>query len=147
MHSHGISKRVRLSLGVAMLLAMPVCSSYSSLAIAADIKVALSGDQEVPAVKSAGTGTGTISVGADKSVSGSVTTTGIAGTMAHIHEAAAGKNGGVIIPLTKSGDTYSVPAGAKLTDAQYASYLAGNLYVNVHTAANPGGEMRAQLKP
>jgi hypothetical protein len=76
-----------------------------------------------------------------------VTTTGIAGTAAHVHEAATGKNGPVIIPLTKSGDTYTVPAGAKLTDAQFASFQAGNLYVNVHTAANPDGEMRGQLKP
>ena len=90
-----------------------------------------------------------IAIGADKSVSGSVTTTGIAGTAAHIHnhEAAAGSNGPVAIPLTKNGDSYAVPAGATLTDAQFASFKAGNLYVNVHTAANPGGELRGQLKP
>ena len=115
--------------------------------MAADVKVTLSGDQEVPPVKSAGSGTGTITIGADKSVSGSVTTTGIAATAAHIHEGAAGANGPVIIPLTKSGDTYAVPAGAKLTDAQFASFQAGKLYVNAHTAANPGGEIRGQLKP
>jgi len=40
-----------------------------------------------------------------------------------------------------------VPAGSKLTDAQYESYKAGNLYVNVHSAANKGGEIRAQIKP
>jgi hypothetical protein len=81
-------------------------------------------------------------------VSGSVTTTGVAGTMAHIHQAAAGKNGPVIVPLTKSGDsTWSVPAGAKLTDAQYEAYKAGDLYVNVHSAENKGGEIRGQLKP
>jgi hypothetical protein len=122
-------------------------ASYSSIASATEIKVILAGDQEVPPVKSAGTGTGMIIVDADKSVSGSVTTTGIAGTAAHVHEGATGKNGPVIIPLTKNGDTYAVPPGAKLTDAQFASYQAGNLYVNVHTAANPGGEIRAQLKP
>jgi len=98
-------------------------------------------------VKSAGTGTGTITVGDDKSVKGSVTTKGIAGTAAHIHEAPAGKNGPVIIPLDKDGDTYKVPANAKLTDAQFASFKAGNLYVNVHTAAHPDGELRGQLKP
>jgi hypothetical protein len=54
----------------------------------------------------------------------------------------------VIVPLTKTGDsTWSVPAGAKLTEAQYAAYKAGNLYVNVHSPTNKGGEVRAQLKP
>ena len=101
----------------------------------------------MPPVKSAATGAGTTIVGADKSVSGRVTTTGLAGTAAHIHEAAAGTNGPVIIPLTKNGDDYEVPAGARLTEAQFASFEAGNLYVNVHTAANPGGELRGQLKP
>jgi hypothetical protein len=55
---------------------------------------------------------------------------------------ATGKNGPVFIPLAKSGDTYAVPAGAKLTDAQFASFQAGTLYVNVHTAANPDGNAR-----
>ena len=123
-------------------------SAYSSLAIAKDIKVTLSGNQEVPPVTTAAAGTGTISVSADKSVSGSVTTTGVAGTMAHIHDGAPGKNGPVVIPLSKSGDgTWSVPAGAKLTDAQYKSFEAGNLYVNVHSAAHGGGELRGQIKP
>jgi hypothetical protein len=110
--------------------------------------VALSGDQEVPAVKTAASGGGTITVNADKSVSGSVTTAGVSGTMAHIHLAPAGKNGPVIVPLAKSGDnTWSVPAGATLTDAQYQAYKAGELYVNVHSAENKGGEIRGQLKP
>jgi hypothetical protein len=141
------SRQTWLPLGAALIFAISAFGSYSSVSTAADIKVTLAGDQEVPPVRSAGTGAGTITVGADKSVSGSVTTTGIAGTAAHVHEAATGKNGPVIIPLTKSGDTYTVPAGAKLTDAQFASFQAGNLYVNVHTAANPDGEMRGQLKP
>ena len=147
MHSDRISKRAWLPLGAALIFAVSAFSSYSNNAAAADIKVTLAGDQEVPPVKSAGAGTGTIIIGTDRTVSGSVTSTGIAGTAAHIHEAASGINGPVIVPLTKDGDTYGVPAGTKLTDAQYASFQAGNLYVNVHTAANPGGELRGQLKP
>ena len=112
------------------------------------IKVTLSGSQEVPPVTTSASGTGTIVVGADKSVSGSVTTTGVAGSAAHIHIGAAGKNGPVIIPLTKTADNvWSVPASAKLTDAQYESYKSGGLYVNVHSAANKGGEVRGQLNP
>jgi hypothetical protein len=147
MRSDKISSRAWLPFGAAVIFAISAFGPYSSIAAAADIKVTLAGDQEVPPVKSAGAGTGAIMIGADKSVSGSVTSTGIAGTAAHIHEAAPGKNGPVIVPLTKNGDTYAVPAGAKLTDAQFASFQAGNLYVNVHTAANPGGEIRGQLKP
>jgi hypothetical protein len=147
MHIDRIFKQAWLPLGAALIFAVSAFGPYSNIAAAADVKVTLSGDQEVPPVKSAGTGTGTITIGADKSVGGSVTTTGIIATAAHIHEGAAGANGPVIIPLSKNGDTYSVPPGAKLTDAQFASFQKGNLYVNAHTAANPGGEIRGQLKP
>jgi hypothetical protein len=105
----------------------------------------LSGSHEVPPVTTSASATGNFKVGADKSVSGSITTIGIAATAAHIHMGAAGTNGPVIIPLTKYENTFSVPAGAKLTDEQYAAYKAGKLYVNVHSNANKGGEIRAQL--
>jgi hypothetical protein len=147
MYSDQFSRQAWLPLGAALFLAIFAFGSYSSVAAAADVKVTLTGDQEVPPVKSVGTGTGTIIIGADRSVSGSVTTTGIDGTAAHIHEAATGNSGSVIIPLTKNGDTYTVPAGTKFTDVQFESFKSGNLYVNVHTVANPGGEIRGQLMP
>jgi hypothetical protein len=106
----------------------------------------LTGAEEVPPVSTSATGSGSIRVAEDGSVSGSVTTTGVAGTMAHIHQGAAGANGPVIVPLTKNGDTYSVPAGAKLNSAQMDALKSGNLYVNVHSAEHKGGEIRAQLK-
>ena len=142
------SRTARPVLSSILATAVISLATYSSFAIAEDVKVMLSGDQEVPPVKTAAKGSGTISVGADMSVSGSVTTTGVAGTMAHVHEAAAGKNGPPVLPLSKSGDsTWSVPAGKKFTEAQYKSFKAGNLYINVHSAASPGGEIRGQIKP
>lgn len=112
------------------------------------IQVSLSGAQEVPPVTTAGNGQGSITVGPDKSVSGSVTTVGVEGTMAHIHLAAAGQNGPVIVPMAKTAENvWSIPAGATLTDPQYQSFKDGNLYINVHSAANKAGEIRGQLKP
>lgn len=123
-------------------------AGYWGSALSDDIKVALSGDQEIPPVTTSASGTGTITVGADKSVSGSVTISGMSVTVAHVHEAAAGKNGPIIFPLTNASDNvWTVPAGAKLTDAQYESYKAGNLYFNIHSAAHRGGEIRGQIKP
>ena len=131
-----------------MVLAIVAFAGAGRLAFAADVNVTLSGDQVTPAVTTSASGSGTITIGDDHSVSGSVTTTGVAGTAAHIHMAAAGQNGPVIVPMTKSGDnTWTVQAGAKLTDQQYDAFKAGNLYVNVHSAAHPGGEIRGQLKP
>ena len=128
-------------LALAALLATTLGS-----ALAADLK--LTGDQEVPPNTSTSVGTGAITVAADGSVSGSVAAPGMAGMAAHIHVGAAGVNGPVIIPLTGSaGDTWTVPAGAKLTAEQLDAYKAGNLYVNIHTADHKGGELRTQLKP
>jgi hypothetical protein len=129
-------------------VAFALSGVYAIAAFGADVKVTLSGDQEVPAVKTTAAGSGTIMIGDDKSVSGSVATTGVAATMAHIHIAGAGKNGPVIVPLEKNGDNgWKVPAGAKLNDDQMKAFKAGELYVNLHSAANPGGEIRGQLKP
>lgn len=114
----------------------------------ADIAVKLTGDQEVPAVATEATGSGKIVIKPDKSVSGSVTTKGVEGTMAHIHLAGPGKNGPPIIALVKTSEnTWSVPEGAKLTDEQFQSFMAGDLYLNVHSDAHKGGEIRSQLKP
>lgn len=129
------------------LLAMSVFA-VSLTVRAEDVKVTLTGAEEVPAVTTAAKGEGTITVGKDMTVSGKVTTTGVEGVAAHIHLAEPGKNGPPVITLTKSADgTWSTPAGAKLTDEQYKAFKAGHLYVNVHSAQHKGGEIRAQLKP
>ena len=118
----------------------------SGVALGADVKVMLTGANEVPPVTTSASGDGAISIADDGSVSGSVTTKGVQGTAAHIHMAAAGNNGPVIVPFTKEGDTYKAPAGAKLNADQLKAFKSGGLYLNVHSAANPNGEIRGQLK-
>ena len=109
-------------------------------------RVVLQGSQEVPSVSTSATGSGVITVGPDRSISGSFTTSGITSTAAHVHEGARGTNGPVILPLVRTdANVWTVPAGSRLTDAQYAAHRAGNLYVNVHSAAHPNGEIRAQI--
>jgi CHRD domain len=120
-----------------------------SMSSSMEQRVELSGSNEVPAVTTAARGIAVITVMPDRSVRAEVTVSGMTPTASHIHEAAAGANGPVIVPFTKSDtdtNVFVAPAGAKLTEAQYASYKAGNLYVNVHSAKNPGGEVRGQLK-
>ena len=129
-------------------LALSACSSMPDwMPGSGAIKVNLSGAEEVPPLSVPGSGSGSFRVADDGTITGSVTTKEVQGTMAHIHQGAKGQNGPVIIPLTKSGDTYTVPPGAKLTDAQMKAFKEGNLYVNVHTARNKGGEVRGQLNP
>jgi hypothetical protein len=132
---------------LAFIASLSLAACAGTMSGGSAVSLSLSGTQEVPPISVAGSGSGSFSIGADGSVTGSVTTTGVAGTMAHIHMAARGTNGPVIVPLTKNGDTYSAPAGAKLNDAQMQAFKAGNLYVNVHTDRNKGGEVRAQLQP
>ena len=111
------------------------------------IPVRMTGAEEVPPVNTSASGSGQITVNDDRTVSGTFKTQGATITAAHIHEAAAGQNGPVIIPLTRAGDEWIVPAGAKLTEAQYAAFKAGRLYVNFHSAQHKGGEIRAQIRP
>ncbi len=110
------------------------------------ISISLTGTAEVPPVTTTATGKVNISVLPNRTVSGTIDVTGMVPTMAHIHEGAVGKNGPPIITLVKKSDkVFTVPADAKFSEAQYTSYLAGNLYVNVHSEAHPNGEIRAQL--
>ena len=118
------------------------------IASAATVHLKLMGSHETPPVKTMARGSGVIEVAADGAVSGKISTSGIKGTMAHIHEGAPGRAGPPIITLAPGPHgAWVVPAGSKLTAHQYKEFLAGDLYVNVHSAAHPGGEIRGQLKP
>jgi len=77
-----------------------------------------------------------------------ITYTGLSGpaTMAHFHgPAAAGANAGVVLPFANPASP--IEGQATLTPAQAADLSAGKWYANIHTAANPGGEIRGQMLP
>jgi hypothetical protein len=142
-----MSKFVSIT-GVGALVAAAALLAGGGSALAVDLKVNLTGADEVPPVTTSASGTGTVTVAPDKSVSGSIKTSGLEATMAHIHVGAPGNNGPVILTLNKGADgTWSVPPGSKLTDEQYAKFKAGELYVNIHSTEHKSGELRAQLKP
>lgn len=141
------SRRLDAAALAITILVPVVMSLYALYAWGADLTVTLAGAQEVPPVKTSATGTATITISGDRAVTGSLTTTGVDATAAHIHDAAPGQNGPVIIPFVKSGDKWTTAPGAKLTEAQFKAFQDGKLYVNVHSAANKDGEIRGQLKP
>jgi hypothetical protein len=118
----------------------------SGIAAGREVDVTLSGANEVPAVSTAARGEGKIMVGDDGTISGTVTTMGMAATMAHIHTGAPGQNGKPIVSLVKKGDTFEVPPGTKLDADQLKAFKAGDLYINVHSAHHMGGEIRGQMK-
>jgi hypothetical protein len=131
---------VTLALGATMAFAGP--------AFADKMKATLDGKAEVPPNASAGKGTADIDYdAATKKLSWKVTYSGLSGpaTAAHFHgPAEAGKNAGVAVAIPNA--TSSPAEGsATLTDAQAADLMAGKYYVNIHTAANPGGELRGQV--
>src|SRR5215831_1315276 len=117
-------------------------------AFAAKYKAALDAKSEVPPNASTATGAADIDYDpATKKLSWKVTYSGLSGppTAAHFHgPAEAGKNAGVAVAIPNAG-TSPVEGSATLTDAQAADLAAGKYYINIHTAANPGGEIRGQV--
>lgn len=111
------------------------------------MKVNLTSAAEVPPNTSPGKGTADVTYDtASKMLTWKVTYSGLTGpaTMAHFHgPAEAGKNAPVVVPFK---DAASGAEGrATLTDAQAADLMAGKMYINVHTEANKGGEIRGQV--
>ena len=129
-------------------LALGAAIAFAGPAFAEKMKATLDGKSEVPPNASAGKGTADIDYDpASKKLSWKVTYTGLSGpaTAGHFHGPAdPDKNAGVAVPITNIA-TSPVEGSATLTDAQAADLVAGKYYVNIHTAANPGGEIRGQV--
>jgi hypothetical protein len=137
----------RIGIG-GLALAMALSSSSGVRAEMLSYKVALKSASEVPPNTSGGSGTADVTYDTQtKQLKWKVSYSGLSGpaTTAHFHgPAEPGKNAGVMIPIQNIA-TSPAEGSATLTDAQAADLMGGRLYVNVHTAANPGGEIRGQV--
>jgi hypothetical protein len=145
MHIHSI-KNTGIALAIAAA-ALVGCQS-GQMGGKTAMKAQLAASQEVPPNPSRGTGAGTFNFDpATKQLQWNVNYSGLSGpvTGAHIHgPAAAGANAGVMIPFQNVG-TSPITGTATLTDAQVQALNSGQTYVNIHTAANPAGEIRGQI--
>jgi hypothetical protein len=130
-------------------LAIGAAVGFAGPAFAEKMTIALDGASEVPPNTSPGKGTAEIDYdAASKKLSWKITYSGLTGpaTAAHFHgPAEPGKNAGVKVAIPNIG-TSPAEGSATLTDEQAADLTGGKLYVNIHTAANPGGELRGQVK-
>jgi hypothetical protein len=130
--------------------ALTLCLATAAPAATLHFSASLDGKSEVPPTKSTGYGDLLATLDTStKSLSYTLTFGGLTGpaTAAHFHgPAAPGANAGVAVAIGKA-PTSPASGKATLTAPQIADLEAGKWYVNVHTAANPGGEIRGQVKP
>jgi hypothetical protein len=138
---------------VAACLAGIATWAIPSQAAPMSFKVALTGTQQVPPVQTAAVGAADLTYDpATRMLTWNVTYNGLSGpaTMAHFHgPAAEGKNGPPTVWLVEKGAAVSSPINgqATLTPEQAQQLSAGEWYINVHTQANPNGEIRGQVMP
>jgi hypothetical protein len=143
-----ISRRTLL----ALMPATWAGSAVVALAAPVSFTVPLTGAQQVPPVQTPGTGSAALTYDpSTREVTWSVTYSGLSSdaTMAHFHDGATGKNGPVVIWLSKKGEPVSSPITGKvtLTAEQAAEFTGGTWYVNVHSKDHPAGEIRGQIMP
>jgi hypothetical protein len=153
---------LRLLSCTAAFVAALVSSGCAGIGVSArEVAVALRGAAEVPPNRSSATGKGTFWVHTDRTLNGFVETSGMEATAAHLHLGMPGTNGPLALELVRtssvgpvvmehaplSGASWVVPRSARFTDEQYAAFLAGEIYVHIHSAAYSEGEIRGQLRP
>jgi Cu/Zn superoxide dismutase len=137
--------RVLLALAAAVALAGGVSAANAEMM---KLKANMNAASEVPPTTSKGSGTAEFTYDtASKKLDWTVSYKDMSGpvTAGHIHgPAAPGANAGVAVPFQNAGSS-PIKGSATLTDAQAADLMAGKDYVNLHTAANKGGEIRGQI--
>jgi hypothetical protein len=134
-----------------VVLAAAISAAFISGASAATVHYSarLTGRSEVPKTDSKGMGKFDATFDTQsKALDYTLTFDGLSGpaTAAHIHGPATRKQtAGVVVPLGGKSPTSPVTGTATLTDDQVKMLQSAKMYVNVHTAANPGGEIRGQI--
>lgn len=112
----------------------------------------LNGSQEVPAVSTNALGVASFILSENRdSLCVNFSATGLSGMIdgMHIHDGLPGINGGVVLDLSSmvtGNQATGVITGTQLTTTIIEKMLNGQLYLNVHTAMNPNGEIRGQIK-
>lgn len=131
----------------ALVFALPSLLATAASAEVVKLQAELKGSNEVPPNTSSGSGKAEAAFDTNtKVLTYTLTYTGLTGPAlgAHFHgPSEAGKNAGIALPF-KSAQS-PIQGTAILTEAQAADLLAGKWYANIHTAANPGGELRGQM--
>jgi Cu/Zn superoxide dismutase len=139
-------------LAILALLAAPRLASADHLRAHLLLTARLSGDQETPAVTTAAQGVAGFTLNETRdTLFVQAAFSGLSGaiTGAHVHEGAVGVAGPIItslVPMVRGNRLSGYLTGADIAPAKLTKYLRGNYYINVHTAANPGGEIRGQIR-
>jgi len=134
-------------LGTVMLGGLLIVASTPSRAEVVKLQADLKGSNEVPPNSSTGSGKAEATFDSEtKVLTYTVTYADLTGPAigAHFHgPGEAGKNAGIALPFKTVQSP--IQGNATLTDSQAVDLLAGKWYANIHTAANPGGELRGQM--
>ncbi|MET4073473.1 CHRD domain-containing protein [Hymenobacter sp. UYCo722] len=143
---------LRLLAATTALLAAPRIASADHLRPQLLLTARLSGDQEVPAVTTPAQGVAAFTLnGTRDTLFVQAAFSGLSGTItgAHVHDGAVGVAGPIItslVPMVRGNRLSGFLTGADIAPAKLTKYLRGGYYINIHTAANGGGEIRGQIR-
>ncbi len=139
--------KARLLNAAVLFAAATLLSVTAAVAETITLKADLKGSNEVPPNSSPASGTAEATLDtSSKLLTYTITYKDLTGPAlgAHFHgPVEAGKNAGIVLPFKTVQSP--IQGSATLTDEQAADLLAGKWYANIHTAANPGGELRGQM--